>query len=234
MTESIPPPGDTVVVPPPRRSRESRRRLNRLAYHAIGLFPLAWLLFDFWFGFLGPEPIRAMILRMGKAAIILLTLSLACSPAGYIFGWKDAVNWRRALGLYAFLYVCLHLLFFVWLDYGFMMRLVIEEIVLRRYAVVGFLAFLLLIPLAVTSTRSAQRRLGKRWAVLHQLVYVAAVLAVIHYIWLVKNTTLQPLLFAAAVGVLLVLRAEPVKRYLLNMRRRFENKRKAAAARRGD
>lgn len=232
MTEHIPPTGDALAAPRPRPSREKQRRLNRLAYHAIGLFPLAWLLFDFWFGFLGPEPIREMILRMGKAAIILLTLSLACTPASYLFGWMQAVIWRRALGLYAFMYVCLHLLIFVWLDYGFMMRLVIEEIILRRYAVVGFLAFLLLVPLALTSTKDAQRRLGKRWTSLHRLVYAAAVLAVIHYIWLVKNTSLQPLLFAAAVGLLLLMRVAPVKQYLLNTRRRLENQRKAAAARR--
>lgn len=234
MTERIPPTGETLAAPRPRPSRETRRRLNRLAYHAIGLFPLAWLLFDFWFGFLGPEPIREMILRMGKAAIILLTLSLACTPAGYLFGWKQAVNWRRALGLYAFMYVCLHLLIFVWLDYGFMMRLVIEEIILRRYAVVGFLAFLLLIPLALTSTKDAKRRLGKRWTSLHRLVYVIAVLAVIHYIWLVKNTSLQPLLFAAAIGLLLLLRVGPVKRFILTTRRRLENRRKTAATRRDE
>ncbi|HRO92231.1 MAG TPA: hypothetical protein PLC06_17145, partial [Promineifilum sp.] len=85
----------------PLLSREAQRRLLRLAYHAVGLFPLAWLLFDFWFGFLGPEPIRAMILRTGKAAIIMLTLSLAATPAGIIFGWKQATVVRRPLGLYA-------------------------------------------------------------------------------------------------------------------------------------
>ena len=214
-------PEKQMPAPRPRRlSREAQRRLLRLAYHAVGLFPLAWLIFDFWFGFLGPEPIRAMILRTGKAAIIMLTLSLACTPANIIFGWKQSVIVRRALGLYAFMYVCIHLTIFVWLDYGFMMRLVVEEIILRRYAVVGFIAFLLLIPLALTSTKGWQKRLGKRWKSLHKLVYLIGVLAVIHYIWLVKNAYTQPLIFAALIGFLLLVRFDPIKQFFLRARRK--------------
>ena len=214
-------PEKQLPAPRPRRlSREAQRRLLRLAYHAVGLFPLAWLIFDFWFGFLGAEPIRAMILRTGKAAIIMLTLSLACTPANIIFGWKQSVIVRRALGLYAFMYVCLHLTIFVWLDYGFMMRLVVEEIILRRYAVVGFIAFLLLIPLALTSTKGWQKRLGKRWKSLHKLVYLIGVLAVIHYIWLVKNAYTQPLIFAALIGFLLLVRFDPIKQFFLRARRK--------------
>ena len=205
---------------PRRLSREGRRRLLRVAYHAVGLFPLAWLLFDFWFGLLGAEPIRAMILRTGKAAIILLTLSLVATPAGWLFRWKDATTVRRPLGLYAFMYVCLHFLIFIWLDYALIVPLIVEEIVARRYALVGFAAFLLLIPLAVTSTKGWQKRLGKRWKGLHKLVYLIAVLAVVHYIWLVKNAYTQPLIFAAAVGLLLLLRVPAVKQALLRARKR--------------
>ncbi len=211
----------TVAVVRRRRlSREGRRRLLRVAYHAVGLFPLAWLLFDFWFGLLGAEPIRAMILRTGKASIVMLTLSLACTPAGYLFRWRDATTVRRPLGLYAFMYVCIHFLIFVWLDYALIVPLIVEEIVARRYALVGFAAFLLLIPLAVTSTKGWQKRLGKRWKMLHKVVYLIAVLAVIHYIWLVKNAYTQPLLFAAAVGLLLLLRVPAVKQALLRARRK--------------
>jgi sulfoxide reductase heme-binding subunit YedZ len=224
--------GERKAVARPRLSREARRRrLLRLGYHAVGLFPLAWLLFDFWFGLLGPEPIRAMILRTGKAAIIMLTLSLAATPAGFIFGWKQATVVRRPLGLYAFMYVCLHLSIFVWLDYGFMMTLVIEEIIKRRYAVVGFAAFLLLIPLALTSTKESQRRLGKRWKSLHKLVYLVGVLAVIHYIWLVKNAYTQPLIFAGIIGFLLLVRVAPIRQFFIASRRRVENRRKAGKTR---
>lgn len=202
----------------PRLSRDAKQRLNRVAWHAVGLFPLAWLVYDYWFGFLGPEPIRAIILRTGKAAIILLVLCLACTPAHLVFGWKQVLRWRRPMGLYAFLYVCLHLLTFVWLDYGFMWGLIVEEIVKRRYALIGFAAFLLLIPLAVTSNKISQKRLGKRWKTLHRLVYLIAVLAVIHYIWLVKNAYAQPLLFAGLVVGLLVLRLPDVKKAVLRLR----------------
>ncbi len=220
MTERVEAAKQTTIVRPRRLSREAKRRLLRLTYHAVGLFPLAWLIFDFWFGLLGPEPIRAMILRTGKAAIIMLTLSLACTPANIMFGWKESVIVRRALGLYAFLYVCLHLTIFVSLDYGFMLRLVVEEIILRRYAVVGFLAFLLLIPLALTSTKGWQKRLGKRWKSLHKLVYLIGGLAVVHYIWLVKNAYTQPLIFAAIIGFLLLVRLDPIKRFFLRARRK--------------
>jgi len=205
---------------PRRLSREGRRRLLRVTYHAVGLFPLAWLLFDFWFGLLGAEPIRAMILRTGKASIVMLTLSLVCTPAGYLFRWRDATTVRRPLGLYAFMYVCIHFLIFVWLDYALIVPLIVEEIVARRYALVGFAAFLLLIPLAVTSTKGWQKRLGKRWKTLHKAVYLIAVLAVVHYIWLVKNAYTQPLLFAAVVGLLLLLRVPAVKQAILRARKR--------------
>jgi sulfoxide reductase heme-binding subunit YedZ len=184
---------------------------------------LAWLIFDFWLGLLGPEPIRAMILRTGKAAIIMLILSLACTPANILFGWKDYVSVRRAFGLYAFMYVCIHLLLFVGLDYGFMLELAAAEIIFRRYAVVGFVAFLLLIPLALTSTKAAQRRLAKRWKTIHQIVYLVAVLALTHYIWLVKNAYAQPLLFTGIIAFLFFVRLAPVKQFFLRARRRGKN-----------
>ncbi len=205
---------------PRRLSREGQRRLVRLGYHAAGLFPLAWLLFDFWFGLLGPDPIRAMTLRTGKAAIILLSLSLACTPAGILFGWRNITAPRRAFGLYAFLYVCIHLLIFVGLDYGFWLSQIVAEISERRYALVGFSAFLLLVPLALTSTKGWQRRLGKRWKGLHKLVYAVGVLAVVHYVWLVKNAYAQPLLFATIIGALLLIRLPAIKRAILRARGR--------------
>lgn len=204
-----------------RLSRETSRRLLRISYHAIGLFPLLWLLYDYWFGLLGPEPIRAMILRTGKAAIILLVLSLAATPAGFILGWKQANVVRRPFGLYAFMYVCLHLLIFVGLDYAWIMPLIVEEIIARRYALVGFAAFLLLIPLAVTSTKGWQRRMGKNWKRLHSLVYIIVILAVIHYIWLVKNAYTQPLIFAAIVTFLLLVRLQPIRQGFIRLRRRL-------------
>lgn len=213
-------------------NRELTRKALRLAAHAAALFPLAWLIFDFWFGFLGPEPIRAMILRTGKAAIILLALSLACTPLNTLFRWKQVLPLRRTFGLYAFFYVCLHLSIFVFLDYQFILPLIVEEIVERRYALVGFAAFLLLIPLAVTSTKGWQRRLGKRWKTLHKLVYLIAVLAVIHYVWLVKNAYTQPLIIAGVVALLLLIRLSVVKKAVSRAQRALDRRRIAADVRR--
>ncbi len=217
---------DTAVSTPKRPilDRDTRRKLMRYAMHAVALFPLAWLIFDYWFGFLGPEPVRAIILRTGKAAIIMLVLSLACTPLNTLFGWKYALTMRKPLGLYAFMYVCLHLLTFVWLDYGFVLPLIVEEIVARRYALVGFVAFLLLVPLALTSNKYSMKKLGKNWKKLHTAVYLIGVLAVVHYIWLVKNAYTQPLIFAAIVAALLIIRLPAVKQFLIHSRRKLEAK----------
>lgn len=209
--------------------RDTQQRLVRWGTHLIGLFPLAWLIFDYWFGFLGPEPIRAIILRTGKAAIIMLVLSLACTPANILFGWKWPIKARKPLGLYGFMYVVLHLLTFVWIDYGFQMTLIVEEIVRRRYALVGFVAFLLLVPLALTSNKWAMRKLGKKWKPLHRLVYLIGILAVIHYLWLVKQGAYtQPFIFAGLVAVLLIIRIPTVKQFLLQTQRRIRARWQAA------
>ena len=126
-----------------------------------------------------------------------------------MLGIKQALPLRRPLGLYAFFYVCLHLLIFVGVDYGLDWQLIKEAIVEKRYVLVGFTAFLLLLPLAITSTKGWQRRLGKRWKKLHRLVYLAAPLAVIHFVWLVKADIREPLLYGAAVAALLLLRLPP-------------------------
>lgn len=218
-----------VETTPPRAARpkspsKARRNTSQQAVrwlgHIVGLFPLAWLLFDFWFGLLGPEPIRAMILRTGKAAIILLVLSLACTPIHIIFGWNQVLKLRRTWGLYGFMYVAMHLLIFVGLDYQFLIAPVVEEIIARRYALVGFAAFILLVPLALTSNKWSMKRLGKNWKKLHKLVYLIAILAVIHYIWLVKNAYTQPLIFAGIVLALLIIRLPAVKQFFLHTQRR--------------
>ncbi|MCC7359187.1 MAG: sulfoxide reductase heme-binding subunit YedZ [Anaerolineales bacterium] len=145
---------------------------------------------------------------------MLLVLSLACAPLNSLLGWRWAIKLRRPLGVYAFLYVCLHLLTFVGLDYGFDPDLLYGAIFEKRYALVGFAAFCLLLPLALTSTTGWQRRLGPRWKALHKLVYVVAPLAVFHYLWLVKSDIRDPLFFGALVGLLLLFRLPAVKRPL--------------------
>jgi methionine sulfoxide reductase heme-binding subunit len=179
--------------------------------HLGALAPFVYLLWDYFNDNLSVNPIQDITFRTGKPALVLLVLSLACTPLNSLFGFRAALKLRRPLGVYAFLYVCLHLLTFVGLDYGFDTGLIYEAIFEKRYALVGFAAFLLLLPLFFTSTKGWQRRLGKRWKTLHQLVYVVAPLAVFHYLWLVKSDIRQPLFFGALVALLLILRVPVVK-----------------------
>jgi len=195
-----------------------RQNWLRLLTHIGALLPLALLAWDYWGGRLSVNPIQDITLRTGKAALILLVLSLACTPINSVFGFKPVLRLRRPLGLYAFMYVGLHLLIFTGLDYGFDLVLIREAILEKRYALVGFGAFLILLPLAVTSTKGWMRRLGKLWKRLHRAVYVAALLAVVHFVWLVKSDIREPLLFGAVVVVLLLLRISPIRRFVSHFR----------------
>jgi methionine sulfoxide reductase heme-binding subunit len=200
--------------------RDRRDPLLQAAVHLAALAPLAWLIWDGLHDELTVNPIQAITARTGKAALVLLMLSLACTPASTIFGFRRALRWRRPLGMYAFLYVSLHFLTFSVLDYGLNMGLLRQAIFEKRYALAGFAAGLLLAPLAVTATRGWMRRLGKNWKRLHRLVYPAAVLAVIHYVWLVKSDTRVPYLYGALLAVLLIVRTRPAKRGIASLRRR--------------
>lgn len=192
-------------------------RWLKIAVHPLALLPLALLIFDAALGRLTVNPIQDITLRTGKPALVLLVLCLACTPAAALFGWKWAGVLRKPLGLYSFLYVCLHLLVFVAVDYGLDAALIWQAVTEKRYVVAGFTAFLLLLPLALTSTRGAMRRLGRWWKPLHRLIYPAAILAVLHYLWLSKLPW-QPLLFGAALLVLLALRLPPLRRRLRALR----------------
>ena len=194
------------------------------AVHVGSWVPLALILLDYFRDNLTANPIQDVTFRTGKAALVLLVLSLAATPAYTLFGFKPAIKVRRALGLYAFTYVVLHFFVFVGLDYGFDLGLIIEDIGDKRYALVGFAAGLLLLPLAITSTRGWMSRLGKNWRRLHRLVYLAAILAVIHYIWLVKADIREPLDYGAAVLLLLLARFGPVRKGLSDFRQNLQGK----------
>jgi sulfoxide reductase heme-binding subunit YedZ len=193
----------------------------QVAVHLAALAPLALLIWDGLHDQLTANPIQALTFRTGKTALILLVLSLTCTPLSSVFGVRQAVKWRRPLGLYAFLYAGLHFLIFAVLDYGLDFVLLREAVFEKRYALVGFAAFLLLIPLAITSTRGWMKRLGKRWKRLHQAVYVAGLLVIVHYVWLVKADRREPLLWGAAVGLLLLLRVPAVRRGIAKIRSRM-------------
>jgi len=186
--------------------------------HVAALTPLAVILILAWQGRLTANPIQDITLRTGQTALVLLVLSLSITPLYTAFTIKELLPLRRRLGLYAFFYAMLHFLIFVGLDYGFDPELLKEAIFEKRYALVGFAAFLILLPLAVTSTKGWMRRLGKRWKALHRWVYVAAVLVIVHYVWLVKSDIRTPLLYGAVVGILLILRAPAVARRVRQLR----------------
>jgi len=151
------------------------------------LTPLFLLLWNFWNDNLGADPVAYITKKTGQSAIILLGLSLACTPINTVFGFRPALTVRKSLGLYAFMYAALHLLNFVGLDYGFNLNYILADALLKkRYMIVGLSAFLILLPLAITSTKGWMKSLGRNWKRLHKLVYAAGVLAVLHYFWLVK------------------------------------------------
>ena len=203
--------------------KKTLQRLLKLAVHIGALIPLTLIIWDFTQGNLSADPIREITLRTGKTAIVLLMLSLAVTPAHIWFGWRQIIPLRRLLGLYAFLYVALHLTVFLWLDYMLDLQLIIEALFAKRYALIGLAAFLILLPLALTSTRASMRRLGKKWTTLHKWVYVAGVLAVLHYLFLVKNAYTEPLIFAALLAFLLLTRVKPIKLMILRWRQNVEN-----------
>jgi sulfoxide reductase heme-binding subunit YedZ len=181
--------------------------------HIACLLPIPWLILNAWQGNLTADPIRGAILRTGKIALELLVFSLACTPLNNIFGFKPALRVRRALGDYSFLYTSLHFAIFVSLDYGFDIPLVMNELI-RPYALVGLIAGLLLIPLAITSFSPWPKRLGKNWKRLHNLVYLINLLAVLHFILVVKQGVTEPYLWMILIVFLLVLRLPPVRHFL--------------------
>ncbi len=194
----------------------------RIAVHAGSvLIPFAILASDYVQGRLAVNPIQALTFRTGKFALILLVLSLACTPANTVFGFKPALKVRRALGLYAFLYAALHFMIFVGLDYGFDLALIKEAIFEKRYALVGFAAGLILLSLALTSTKGWMKRLGQQWRKLHQWVYLAGLLVIVHFVWLVKADKREPLAYGAIVALLLALRIPQVRRAISGFRNKL-------------
>jgi sulfoxide reductase heme-binding subunit YedZ len=169
--------------------------------------PLAWILVRATQGALSANPIAEAMNELGLTALVLLVASLACTPARLLLGWTWPARIRRDLGLLAFFYVVLHFLTYLVLDQVVDLAAIAEDIAKRPFITVGFAAFLLLVPLAFTSTKASVRQLGyRRWQRLHQLAYLAGALAVVHFFWRVKIDVTQPLLYGAALAALLGVR----------------------------
>jgi sulfoxide reductase heme-binding subunit YedZ len=188
--------------------------------------PGAWLAFEFWQDRLSANPIEDIMHRLGWWGLVFLVASLAVTPHRRLTGWNRIIRWRRFLGLWAFAYLTSHFLTYLVLDQFFAWEFILEDIIERPFILSGFTAWLLLIPLAATSTKGWIRRLGKRWTRLHRLVYVSAVLGLLHFYWKVKADTREPLVFATIVLVLFILRVPIVRKFVEEKRRAWQRRRR--------
>ena len=188
-------------------ARSVREKAAKGAIGVLGLVPAARLGWLFYKDALGANPIAEALNQLGLWTLIILLASLACTPIKLVSGWNFPLRVRRLLGLEAFLYACLHFSMYIGVDQGFDFGEIWKDIVKRKFMTVGFAAFVLLIPLAVTSTNKMVKRLGfPRWKRLHRLAYLAAALAVVHFIWRVKSDLRQPLTYGFVLLVLMLVR----------------------------
>ncbi|MGB0697430.1 MAG: sulfite oxidase heme-binding subunit YedZ [Rhodospirillaceae bacterium] len=179
-------------------------RIDKPLVFLLCAAPFLWLVIRAFTGQLGANPIEAMTRGLGSWGLIILLVTLCATPVRVLFKWPRVMRWRRMLGLFAFAYVALHVLSYAGLDHTFHWPTIWSDIVKRIYITIGLGGLLLLIPLAITSTRGWMMRLGgKAWQNLHKLIYPAAILGVVHYFFLVKADISEPMLFAAALAVLL-------------------------------
>jgi sulfoxide reductase heme-binding subunit YedZ len=179
------------------------RRAAKIVLFLTALVPVALLVRGALTGNLGVNPAETIQLQTGRWALKFLFISLAVTPIRRVTGWNVLIQFRRMLGLFAFFYATLHFASYFAFDLNFAIDTMVTDVLKRPFIALGFTAFLLLIPLAVTSTRGWIRRLGKKWTQLHRLVYVAAILATIHFAWKVKVFTGDPVRYAAVLVVLL-------------------------------
>jgi sulfoxide reductase heme-binding subunit YedZ len=176
---------------------------------ATCLIPFALLLEGALTGNLGANPLERVTDVTGQWGLRMLLLTLAVTPLRRLSGWNWLQRFRRMLGLFVFFYISLHFLTWVWLDQQLSWGNILADIVKRPYVTVGFVAWLLLLSLAVTSTRGMMRRLGRRWQRLHRAVYLIGLLGILHYVWLVKADLLEPLIYATLLAILLAARWRP-------------------------
>jgi methionine sulfoxide reductase heme-binding subunit len=193
----------------------------QIAIHIYAWSGIALLIFDFATGNISPNPIQDLEQRTGRHALTLLVLLLLCTPINTLFKWSEPLKRRRALGLYTFMYATIHVIIFADLDYGLAWSRLLQEVIQKPRLVVGAIAFILLIPLAITSFDIWKKRLGKNWKRLHQFVYFLAPLVVLHYLWSKKGDILslqgeilKPLIYGLIIAIFLIVRIPPIKKAL--------------------
>jgi len=181
-------------------------RFAKRAVFVVALSPFLWLAFRGFTGRLSANPIEDITLTTGIWALRWLLVSLAITPLRRVTGWQRVIQYRRMFGLFAFFYASLHLLTYVVLDQGLAFEFILPDIVKRPYITAGAVAFTLMVPLAVTSTKGWIRRLGRKWQLLHRLVYISGIAACLHFLWKVKVAIGEPVYYAAILGALLAFR----------------------------
>lgn len=200
-------------------------QILRVVIHLAALFPAGWIAAALIMGNTGPNPVQYLDQRSGDYALILLFATLACTPTRIITDYQPVMRFRRTLGLYAFTYSCIHLLLYIWLDFGFVWSIILHNVLQERYLWFGLATFIILLALAVTSTKNWQMRLKKRWQTLHSLVYMAGLLVILHYSLSLKGNLLRlsgnilgPLIALAIYSLLLLVRLKPIRQLLTHLR----------------
>ncbi len=191
------------------------RWLLKPVVFTAALVPLGFLVWGAFNDGLGANPVETITFATGDWALRFLLITLTVTPLRRITGWNGIVRIRRMLGLFGFFYVCLHFTTYLWLDQYFSVADIIDDIVERPFITAGFTGFIMLIPLALTSTNGMVKRLGgANWRRLHTLAYFAAGAGVLHFIWLVKSDLREPLIYLSILVALMVLRAPPMVRFI--------------------
>ncbi|VAW50346.1 Protein-methionine-sulfoxide reductase heme-binding subunit MsrQ [hydrothermal vent metagenome] len=178
----------------------------KLILFLLCLLPFILLLADVINNKLGTNPVETLTHETGLWALRFLLISLTITPLRKISKINELIKFRRMLGLFAFFYACLHFITYVWFDQFFDWREILIDIPKRPFITIGFVSFILLLPLAITSTNNMQRRLKKKWRILHRLVYVIPVLVVIHFIWSLKADYTEPFFYALVFSLLMFIR----------------------------
>jgi sulfoxide reductase heme-binding subunit YedZ len=178
-------------------------KLVKPVVFALCLLPAAHLAWQTYAGELGPNPAETLQLGTGLWALRFLLITLAVTPLRRVTGWNRVIQFRRMLGLFAFFYATLHFFSYLAFDLVFAFDQMVADVVKRPFITFGMVAFLLMIPLAITSTKGWIRRLGRRWQMLHRIIYVSGIAAILHFVWKVKVVIGEPVYYAAILAILL-------------------------------
>ena len=193
------------------------KKILKPGFFILSLVPLILILYKIVFNQLGPEPIKEITHHTGEWALLFIVFTLAMSPLKKITNLNIWVSFRRMFGLFAFFYASLHLMTYVGLDYRFDLNSISKDVLTKKFIFIGFAAWLLMVPLAITSSKKMIGLLKHNWKKLHKLIYVVSIFGVVHFIWLVKKDLTEPLIYLAIIMLLLAFRVD-YKKFLLKIR----------------